>query len=198
MRNPARRRACSRVPPFATLRTRAADRDPFLPRYRGRAAGGRRGWGGRFLPRRCLRQRDGRLDVLAGDRASRAGSGQPGQVDAEVLGQLADRRLGQDGDPAAGRAVGSAGLGRLGGHRFWAPLRRVAVASAVMGLAVLGVSNVSAATHGVALLGRVVASIVVGVLVFTVTISILGARAHRRDAARRRRPPPVRGNGRLG
>jgi len=77
-------------------------------------------------------------------------------------------------------------LGRLGSPRVWAPLRRVAVATLVMGAVVLVVSNISGATHGPALLARVVGSIVVGVVVFAATIGFLGHRAERR-------PPPSSG-----
>jgi len=60
------------------------------------------------------------------------------------------------------------------------------VATLVMGAVVLVVSNISGATHGPALLARVVGSIVVGVVVFAATIGFLGHRAERR-------PPPSSG-----
>src|SRR5439155_10967634 len=56
------------------------DRDPLF-------AGTRRGGGDRLLNRL--------LDVVARDRTVRAAAGHRVQVDAEVLGELADRRLGQ-------------------------------------------------------------------------------------------------------
>jgi hypothetical protein len=71
-------------------------------------------------------------------------------------------------------------LGDLGGARTWAPLRRVAVATVVMGAVVLVVSNLSGAERGLGLLVRVVASVVAGGLVYWVAISLLGGREHQR------------------
>ncbi|HMD46740.1 MAG TPA: murein biosynthesis integral membrane protein MurJ [Acidimicrobiales bacterium] len=86
-----------------------------------------------------------------------------------------------------GLAVLRTWLGPLGTPRVWAPLRRVVIATVVMGVAVLFVSNVSAANHGLALLGRVLTSVVVGVVVFAATVALLGARDQRR---RPRTGPP--------
>ncbi len=45
--------------------------------------------------RRAVTTVGGQLDVVAGDRATRAGRGDRAQVDAEILGELAHRRLGE-------------------------------------------------------------------------------------------------------
>jgi len=74
-------------------------------------------------------------------------------------------------------------LGRLGDHRTWAPLRRSAAATVVMGVVVLVVSNLSGADHGPALLARVLGSIAVGALVF-VGVSVLLAQREVRTAGR--------------
>jgi putative peptidoglycan lipid II flippase len=79
-------------------------------------------------------------------------------------------------------------LGDLGGARTWAPLRRVGVATVVMGAVVLVVSNLSGADHGVGLLVRVVAAVVAGGLVYWAAISLLGGRDRHRD----RRPRTTR------
>jgi putative peptidoglycan lipid II flippase len=57
-------------------------------------------------------------------------------------------------------------LGALGTPGAWAPMRRVAGASIAMGVAVLLVSNVSSASHGVGLLVRVGAAVIAGVVVY--------------------------------
>ncbi len=72
-------------------------------------------------------------------------------------------------------------LGPLGSSRTWAPLRREALATVLMGVAVLVVSNVSGAQHGFALLGRVVGSVVVGAFVYLGASIVLGQRAGRRE-----------------
>ncbi|MGH9087819.1 MAG: murein biosynthesis integral membrane protein MurJ, partial [Acidimicrobiales bacterium] len=76
----------------------------------------------------------------------------------------------------AGLAVLRRWLGTLGGDRTWSPLRRVALASAVMGAVVLVVSNISGAEHGLGLLVRVVGSIVVGGTVYAAAATLLGGR----------------------
>jgi putative peptidoglycan lipid II flippase len=67
-------------------------------------------------------------------------------------------------------------LGQLGGDKTWAPLRRVAVATLVMSVAVLAVSNLSGANHGVGLLVRVVAAVAAGTLVYAGTVMLLAGR----------------------
>jgi putative peptidoglycan lipid II flippase len=81
-----------------------------------------------------------------------------------------------------GLAVLRQWFGPLGVAHTWDPLRRVGVATVAMGLVVLVVSNLSGATSGVALLGRVVGSILAGGLTYGVVIILLG----RRHAARLR------------
>jgi putative peptidoglycan lipid II flippase len=81
-----------------------------------------------------------------------------------------------------GLAVLRKWFGRLGTPRTWEPLRRVAAASLVMGAVVLVVSNLSGATHGIALLIRVVAALAAGGLTYGAVITLLG----RRHAARMR------------
>ncbi|MGH9091658.1 MAG: murein biosynthesis integral membrane protein MurJ, partial [Acidimicrobiales bacterium] len=66
----------------------------------------------------------------------------------------------------AGLAVLRGWLGTVGDPGAWAPLRRDAVATVVMGAVVLVVSNLSAADQGAVLLLRVVASVVAGVVVY--------------------------------
>jgi putative peptidoglycan lipid II flippase len=67
-------------------------------------------------------------------------------------------------------------LGALGGPRAWSPLRRAAGATAVMGVVVLLVSNVSGAQQGVLLLLRVGAAVVAGVAVYAGIGAVLGGR----------------------
>ncbi len=72
-------------------------------------------------------------------------------------------------------------LGPLGRHETWAPLRRVAAASAVMGAVVLVVGNLSGAMSGLALLARVVSAVAAGAVAFVVVTVVLGWLAeHRR------------------
>lgn len=68
----------------------ALDRDPLVDAGLGRHDRDGRG-GGSGLGHR----RGGRVDVLAGDDPVRSGRDDVAQVDAEVLGELANRRLGQ-------------------------------------------------------------------------------------------------------
>ncbi len=86
-------------------------------------------------------------------------------------------------------------LGPLGTRRLWSPLRRVAIASVVMGVAVLVVSNLSGATHGVGLLLRVVGAVIIGAAVYVGMTALLARRSSRRgpdepeaDRAGSRRP----------
>jgi peptidoglycan biosynthesis protein MviN/MurJ (putative lipid II flippase) len=67
-------------------------------------------------------------------------------------------------------------LGTLGGRRMWAPLRRVVAASAVMGVVVLIVSNLSGSTSTVGLLVRVVVSVLAGGAVYLGVGLFLGGR----------------------
>ena len=71
-------------------------------------------------------------------------------------------------------------LGRLAPPRCFAPLWRICAASAVMGLVVLVISNLSGAMWGPALLLRVVGSIVLGGGAYLATVAVLGRRAARR------------------
>ncbi len=73
-------------------------------------------------------------------------------------------------------------FGRLGTAHTWDPLRRVGLATVAMGIVVLVVSNLSAATSGVALLARVALSVVAGLLTYAAVIVALG----RRHSARMR------------
>jgi peptidoglycan biosynthesis protein MviN/MurJ (putative lipid II flippase) len=77
-------------------------------------------------------------------------------------------------------------FGRLGTSHTWTPLRRVAVATVVMGAVVLVVSNLSGATHGVALLARVAAALAAGGITYGAVIIALG----RRHASPTRRSKP--------
>ncbi len=79
-------------------------------------------------------------------------------------------------------------LGNLGGARTWRPLRRVVLATVVMGVVVLVVSNLSGVDHGFGLLLRVVAAIAAGGLAYWATVAVLGGR-------RRGRPRPGGGGG---
>jgi hypothetical protein len=92
-------------------------------------------------------------------------------------------------------------IGGLGGDSLTRPIKRVIGASAVMAVVTVLAVNVSSATHGVALLARVVLAVVAGALAYLVTAGIAGGRADRRsnvDAAmssarvsdRPRRYPP--------
>jgi hypothetical protein len=56
------------------------------------------------------------VHVLAGHRAVRAGAGERAEVDAEVLGELADRGLGEGALRGRGERCGGRGYGRLVGH----------------------------------------------------------------------------------
>lgn len=67
-------------------------------------------------------------------------------------------------------------LGTLGTPGAWTPLRRVVGASVAMGAAVLLVSNLSGASHGVGLLLRVGAAVVAGVVVYGGLAVVLSGR----------------------
>jgi putative peptidoglycan lipid II flippase len=85
-------------------------------------------------------------------------------------------------------------FGPLGTAVLWSPLRRVVAASVVLFGVVLVVSNLSGASHGAALLVRVVASVVAGGVAFVGTITLLGRRheTRRRSGDRARLRPPLR------
>ncbi len=75
--------------------------------------------------------------------------------------------------------------GGLGGDQITVPLKRVAVASLVMGVATLLAIDVSSADHGVALLARVVFAIAAGSVTYVVVAMLLGARSARQRAGSR-------------
>jgi putative peptidoglycan lipid II flippase len=81
-------------------------------------------------------------------------------------------------------------FGRLGTPGTWAPLRRVGVASVAMGIAVLVVSNVSGATHGFALLARVVGAVAAGGAVYGGVAVLLGRRHEAKRRHSRHQPLP--------
>ena len=76
-----------------------------------------------------------------------------------------------------GLAVLEHWLGRLGPPDCYRPLIRVLISSAVMGVAVLIVSNLSGAEDGPALVARVVGSVLVGGLAYLGCAALLGSRA---------------------
>jgi putative peptidoglycan lipid II flippase len=86
-----------------------------------------------------------------------------------------------------GLAVLRRWFGPLGSPAIWEPLRRVALSSLAMGAVVLVVSNFSAANHGLGLLLRVLASVVVGGGAFVAVTVVLGSRHQARVRAQRRR-----------
>ena len=73
----------------------------------------------------------------------------------------------------------------LGGHELTTPVTRVLVSTAVMAVATALAVNVSGATSGLALLGRVILAVVVGALAFVGTTVVLASRDARRSAAAR-------------
>ncbi len=77
---------------------------------------------------------------------------------------------------ACGVAVLRRWLGVIGGRRAWAPLRRAAGATAVMGAVVLAVSDLSGAREGLGLLVRVVAAVAAGIAVYAGIGALLGGR----------------------
>jgi hypothetical protein len=76
-------------------------------------------------------------------------------------------------------------VGGLGGDDLVTPVKRVLLASVVMGVVTVLAVNVSGATSGPALLGRVVLAVVVGILAYGATAALLGARHARRAVERR-------------
>ena len=84
----------------------------------------------------------------------------------------------------------------LGGQELTTPIVRVLIATAVMAVATVLTVNVSAASSGLALLGRVLLSVVVGALAFVGTTVALAARQERRidderAAGAAERPEPI-------
>ena len=71
-------------------------------------------------------------------------------------------------------------IGGLGGDNLTRPIKRVVGASVVMAVVTVLAINVSSATHGIALLARVVLAVVVGAVAYLATAGIAGARAERR------------------
>jgi putative peptidoglycan lipid II flippase len=71
-------------------------------------------------------------------------------------------------------------IGGLGGDNLTRPIKRVVGASAVMAVVTVLAVNVSSATHGIALLARVVLAVVAGALAYLATAGIAGALADRR------------------
>jgi putative peptidoglycan lipid II flippase len=90
-----------------------------------------------------------------------------------------------------GVAVLRTWLGHLGGRRAWAPLRGSALSTAVMGVVVLVVSNLSGTTHGLGLLVRVLGSVAAGVVAYGGTAALMASR-DRRHARRDRWSGPPR------
>jgi len=80
-------------------------------------------------------------------------------------------------------------FGRLGTPETWAPLGRVLVASLLMGVVVLVVSNLSASTTVPALLARVVGATAAGVVTFGAVVVWLGGRHDLRRRREQPRPP---------
>jgi putative peptidoglycan lipid II flippase len=78
-------------------------------------------------------------------------------------------------------------LGTIGEPGAWAPLRRDAIATVVMGAVVLVVSNLSSAVQGFALLVRMVVSVVVGAVVYVGTSTLFGKWAEGRRPRHRER-----------
>jgi putative peptidoglycan lipid II flippase len=82
----------------------------------------------------------------------------------------------------------------LGGHELTTPIVRVLIATAVMAVATVLAVNVSGATSGVILLGRVVLAVIVGTLAFAGTTVVLASRQERRSAGDHGKgapPPPL-------
>jgi putative peptidoglycan lipid II flippase len=76
-------------------------------------------------------------------------------------------------------------VGGLGGDDLTTPVKRVVVASAVMGVATVLALNVSGAQSGFGLLGRVVLALVAGAVAYGATAFLLAARDERRTMAER-------------
>ena len=78
---------------------------------------------------------------------------------------------------AVGLIVLDQWLGRLGPPGCFRPLNRVLISSAVMGVVVLVVSNLTASESGIALVFRVIGSVIAGSLAYLGTAALLGRRA---------------------
>jgi putative peptidoglycan lipid II flippase len=82
-------------------------------------------------------------------------------------------------------------IGQLGGRRAWAPLRGSALSTLCMGIAVLIVSNLSGASHGLGLLVRVLVSVAAGAVAYIGTAVIMANHGRKQTRGTRRlRPPP--------
>ncbi len=99
----------------------------------------------------------------------------------------------------AGILVLRSWLGPLGTSRTWAPLRRVVLASIIMGIFIAVISNISASDSGIGLVLRVGVSAILGVGLYVV-ISSISARRSIRSHERRpaSRTPMHAAAGRLG
>lgn len=80
-------------------------------------------------------------------------------------------------------------VGGLGGDDLTTPVKRVLAASAVMAAVTVVVVNLSGASSGLGLLGRVVAAVVFGVLAYVASAALLAARQERRRAGSPVPPP---------
>ncbi|MCL5445788.1 MAG: hypothetical protein M1121_07035, partial [Actinobacteria bacterium] len=99
----------------------------------------------------------------------------------------------------AGILVLRSWLGPLGTSRTWAPLRRVVLASILMGIFIAVISNISASDSGIGLVLRVGVSAILGIGLYVV-ISSISARRSIRSHERRpaSRTPMHAAAGRLG
>ena len=88
--------------------------------------------------------------------------------------------------------------GGLAGDDLTTPLLRVLVATAVMAVATVLAVNVTGSDSDLALLGRVVLAVVVGVVAFAGTAAVLGARQERRTVQERAARAAVRHAGEAG
>jgi putative peptidoglycan lipid II flippase len=90
-----------------------------------------------------------------------------------------------------GIAVLRVWLNGLGGRKAWTPLRGSALSTLVMGVAVLIVSNLSGASHGIGLLVRVLGSVAVGVAAYVGTAMVMANqdKRHQRRLHRELRRP---------
>lgn len=88
----------------------------------------------------------------------------------------------------AGIVVLRSWLGPLGTSRTWAPLRRVAFASLVMGIFIVVVSNISASNTGIALVARVGVSATLGIALYVAVSSLLARHSRRKNMGSRRTP----------
>ena len=133
---------CGAVNALATMFSAVSLRTPLIGMRCSRSGAERRRRRRRDACRAGRGRRRRGLHVVAGDRALRAGAGDRGQVDAEVPGQLAHRRLGQHRHRAGGRR-----------RRRW-PRRRPERRPPATGAAALGAGAGTGAAGGVGLARR--------------------------------------------